>query len=490
MDLGVPLSFRVRNTFFLAYASDFDVCDEVLSPLAGWRQAGHENIGGAHAGKTEERMARLWPKGLVGRSMVVVGAILLLQLAVSLSFYASIDRAALNEDHARRVAELLVVGRRVHAVDGDGGPDAGRIMTTSYLSVAVVERPPPPPARPDPQAAHIRDDILRWEPGLASANLMLWRQRNMTGGQDLVGAMRLDDGRWLSFRSRDFARAWPMALRVTLMTVLFAGFGLAFALFVMRQMGRPLRTLTEAAHAFGHGPHAPVTVEGSADLKEVGRAFNEMQDRISALMADQARSMEAISHDLRTPLSRLRLASQFVEPADMRDLVADNVDELDGMLNSLGAYLRAQHETSVAEETDIAALAAASVDGLSPKARYSGPASLVAVTHRRPLEEALRRLVDNAVRFGGGAEVILDESGPAPTILVRDHGPGMSAEDLAQIYQPFFRADAARARDTGGFGLGVPTAARLLTRFGGGIDIANAPDGGLLVTVTPPPAGL
>lgn len=431
-------------------------------------------------------MPRVWPRGLVGRSTLVVGAILVLQLAVSLSFYARIDREALNEDHARRVAELLVVGRRVHAGSA-ADADAGRIMTTRYLDAAVVARPPRPPREPEAAAERIRQEVLRWEPELAGADLALWRERGAAGGQDLVGALRLEDGRWLSFRSRDFARAWPMAVRVALMTVLFAGFGLAFAAFVMTQLGRPLRALAEAARAVGRGPKVPVSVEGTADLREVGRAFNEMQERIGGLIEDQARSMEAISHDLRTPLSRLQLAAQYVEPQDIRELVEGNVRELDLMLASLSAWLRAQHETSAPEEVDLAALARAGADAFGGRASYRGPARLPAVTHRRPLEEALRRMIDNAVRFGGGAEVILETGGPGPRILVRDHGAGMTPEDLAQIYEPFFRADKARARDTGGFGLGVPTAARLLTRFGGGLAIANAPDGGLLATVTPPP---
>ncbi len=429
-------------------------------------------------------MPRVWPRGLVGRSMVVVGVILLLQLAVSLSFYARIDREALNEDHARRVAELLVVGRRLHAA-GAADADAGRIMSTRYLQASVVAAPPRSPRAPEAAAERIRQEVLRWEPELADADLTLWRERQTSGRRDLVGALRLEDGRWLSFRSRDFARAWPMAVRVALMTVLFAGFGLAFAAFFMAQLGRPLRALAEAARAIGHGPKVAVSVEGTADLREVGRAFNEMQDRIGALIEDQARSMEAISHDLRTPLSRLQLAAQYVEPEDIRELVEANVRELDLMLASLGAWLRAQHETSVPEEVDLAALARTTAEAFG--ASYAGPAALTIVTHRRALEEALRRMIDNAVRFGGGAEVILEPAEPAPQILVRDHGAGMTPEDLAQIYEPFFRADKARARDTGGFGLGVPTAARLLTRFGGGLSIANAPDGGLLVTVTPPP---
>jgi len=417
--------------------------------------------------------------------MLVVGAILGLQLVASISFYARIDREALREDHARRVAELLVVSQRVHALAPLAGTDVARVVTTSYLEVAVSDHPPSPPETHDPEAAAIKAAIVRWEPTLARTELSTWIRRDSLGGKDLLGAIRLTDGRWLSFRSRDFAGAWPMVLRVTLMTVLFAGLGLAFAVFVLRELGRPLRNLAKAARAFGHGPHTPVSIEGSADLRDLERAFNEMQDRIASLIADQARSMDAISHDLRTPLARLQLAAEFAEPEDVRQLFKANVAELDQMLSSLSAYLRAQHQPSVPEEVDLAKLTRDTLSALGRKARYRGPESLLITTHRGPVEQALRLLVDNAIRHGGDAEVSLQD-GPKPTIRIRDHGSGMTAEDLEQVYQPFFRGDRARSRDTAGFGLGVPTAARLLTRFGGDLNILNAPDGGLLVTLTPP----
>lgn len=419
----------------------------------------------------------------------MVAAILGLQLAASISFYAWIDREALHEDHARRVAELLVVSRRVDALTRSGEQNAGQVMTTRYLEAAVAAAPLQAQGRPDPSAEAIRRAILDWEPELAGVELSLWTRRNADGGRDLVGAMRLGDGRWLNFRSRDFARVWPMAVRVSLMTVLFAALCLVFAVFLLGQLGRPLRDLAQAARAFGRGRRAPVRVEGSADLSELGRAFNEMQDQISGLIEDQARAMEAVSHDLRTPLARLQLAAQFAEPEEIRALFVSNVEELDQMLDSLSAYLRAQHQVSAAEAVDVAALARGVLDAFGDGARYRGPDQLVLTTHRGPLEDALRRLVDNAVRHGGGAELSVQAAAGPPQILIRDHGSGMPAQDLGRIYQPFFRGDRARSRDTAGFGLGVPTAARLLSRFGGELAIANAPDGGLLVTVTPPRAG-
>ncbi|RAK57484.1 ATP-binding protein [Phenylobacterium deserti] len=422
--------------------------------------------------------------GLIGRSMLVVAAILALQLAASLSFYALIDREALREDHARRVAELLVVSRRVHA---EGGPaDVGQLMTTSYLEARVLHAPPRLPDETDSAANAIRQAMVRWEPTLEHAQLSLWTRPDRTGHIDLLGVMRLDERTWLSFRSRDDAKVWPLALRVGLTTVLFAVLCLGFSFFVLRQLGRPLRRLTDAAAEIGHRGRVAVAVEGSAELRELGRAFNDMQDRIAGLIEDQARAMEAVSHDLRTPLARLQLAADFVEPADSREMIEANVRELDGMLNSLSAYLRAQHQPSAVEIVDLPALIRSVADRWGAAATYDGPESLAASVHRSALEEALRRLLENGVRYGGQVHISLRDRAAGPEIHIRDEGPGMSEADLAHIFEPFFRADYARARDTAGFGLGIPTAARLLRRFGGDLFFANAPQGGLLAIVRPP----
>lgn len=424
--------------------------------------------------------------GLVDRSLLVVAGILVLQVVVSLFFYALIQRESLREDHARRVAELLIVSQRAHQMSGDQG-DVGRLMSSSYLQAQVARQPPPVTGRSDAAAEAIRRAMVRWEPSLAGAQLALWTRADGDGGSDLHGVMRLSDDAWLTFRSTGQSRYWPTAGRIALMTVLFATLSLAASFVILRQFGKPLRRLTAAASALGRRPHASVALEGPAEVRALGRAFNEMQDRISGLIGDQRRAMEAISHDMRTPLARLQLAAEFVRPADARELVVANVTELDALLKSLSAYLQAQHQESDLEPTDLAGLIREVLSPWGRSARYTGPASLTLPAHRTALREALVRLVENAVRHGGGAEVRLFAGADgSPRIEVRDHGPGMSPEDLAQVYEPFFRADGARARNTAGFGLGVPTATRLLRRFGGDLEIANAPDGGLLVSIQPP----
>ncbi|WP_454758591.1 ATP-binding protein [Caulobacter segnis] len=427
-------------------------------------------------------------RGFVGRSIWVVVAIVLVQLTASVAFYSAIDRQTLREDHARRIAELLVVGERVSKLSQ---VDFDKVMSSHYLQAEVVALPPegPPTTRDQTAEANaIAEYVRRWEPDLAKRPLRLWSESRPEGGRDLVGVMSLKDGRWLTFRSRNFPRPWPIALRAVATTLVFSLACVALGAYALRQLGEPLRRLTEASRHVGESPPSPIVVEGPNDIVELGRAFNDMQRRIASLIEDQAKAMEALSHDLRTPLARLTLAADYIEPDDIKALVADNTHELDAMLRSLADWLRAQHSASTAEVVDLPSLIQGVVARWPDAVRYEGDKALLVTTHRGPLEQALIRLIDNAVRFGGQAKVRLADGPDGPLIEVLDHGPGLTDEAMARIYEPFFRGDAARARDTGGFGLGIPTAERLIKRFGGKLVIGNREGGGVSARIWPPVA--
>jgi two-component system osmolarity sensor histidine kinase EnvZ len=411
-------------------------------------------------------------RGFVGRSIWVVVAIVLLQLCASVAFYSAIDRQTLREDHARRIGELLVVGERVAKL---GQADFDKVMTSHYMEAEVVALPPegPPVTRVQmAEAIAIADYVRQWEPILANRPLRLWSESRPEGGRDLVGVMGLEDGRWLTFRSRNFPRPWPIALRAVATTLVFSLACVALGAYALRQLGEPLRRLTQASRHVGESPPSPIVVEGPNDIVELGRAFNDMQRRIAGL---------------RTPLARMTLAADYIEPDDIKELVAANVGELDAMLKSLADWLRAQHSASTAEVVDLPSLIQGVTARWPDAVRYEGGKSLEVTTHRGPLEQALIRLVDNAVRFGGQASVRLVADGPdGPLIEVLDQGPGLTADAMARIYEPFFRGDAARARDTGGFGLGIPTAERLIKRFGGRLVIGNREGGGVSARIWPP----
>lgn len=427
----------------------------------------------------------------LSRLAVRAATLLLLLAAVqaiaSLAFYDVIDKETLREDHARRVAELLVVSNRLHELH----PEAvGSTMSTSHLEVALGNTPHPIPDRDDEAVAQIRSYILRWEPMLADQQLMLGLEPSRLGYGNLVGAMRLSDGHWLNFRSRDVTSGWPIALRATVLTLVTAVVSFALSLWSLRIITRPLRELTDAADAIGKGQVVPVRESGPDDLRSLARSMNAMQERIAAMLEDQARSFEAISHDMRTPLSRVTIAADLIDDAEIAGLVRDATGEMEAMLMSLQRYLRAQH---LAPEPAMMDLGLAVTDlvlgSFAGNATVEVTPGATICSWREPLLMALHPLIENAVHYGGKAKVCVEPDADGRWhVLVADEGPGISEDQFERILAPFYRIDDARARDTAGFGLGIPTADRLLQRFGGKLSFARSESGGLLVIVRVPVA--
>lgn len=430
--------------------------------------------------------------GLNLSRLAVRAATLLLLLAAvqalaSLLFYDAIDKETLREDHARRVAELLVVSQRMY----DVAPEAlARTMSTGHLEVALERQPHVLAGPQDEAVGEIRKHILHWEPTLGAKTLVLGIEPSRRGYRDLVGSMRLADGRWLNFRSRDISSGWPIALRATVLTLATAVLCLALALWSLRIMTRPLRALTDAADAIGQGQVVPVRESGPDDLRSLARSMNAMQARIAAMLEDQARSFEAISHDLRTPLSRITIAADLIDDDEIAGLVRDSTVEMEAMLMSLQQYLRAQHLAAAPETVDLGLAVADLLGGVFPgQARLEVAPDAEVQSYREPLLLVVRALVENAIHYGGFADVaVMRDADGRWTITVEDAGPGISEDEFERILAPFYRIDEARARDTAGFGLGIPTAHRLLQRFGGALAFGRAPDGGLSVRVTVPVA--
>ncbi|MBB4857474.1 signal transduction histidine kinase [Novosphingobium chloroacetimidivorans] len=417
---------------------------------------------------------------------VLVVAIGLVQVIASVSFYRAIDARTLREDHARRVAELLVVSERVSRLR----PEAlTQVMTSGHLEVALADRPTVERQLRDPDLGELAVQIVRWEPSLSDNPLHLAIVRAEKGRRDFIGSMQLADGHWLNFESQDISSMWPIALRATWMTVITALVCLALALLALRVLTHPLRRMSEAARAIGGGRRVVIRETGPTDLQNLAHAMNEMQDRIAHLVEDQARSFEAIGHDLRTPLARQKIAAELVEDPELGPLLLESNAEMEALLDSLQQFLRAQHLRSEPEPVDLHELLQAVVAPLGECVRLDCPEPAVAETYREPVQLALAALIENACRYAPTAQVTVRQQAGEWRVTIVDNGPGIPSRHFADVLEPFFRLDEARGRTTKGFGLGIPMAHRLLTRFGGGLSFADGAGGGLEVTVRIPMAG-
>lgn len=436
----------------------------------------------------------LWPGGLIGRVTAIMMIAIVLEFFGSILLHDQVDRYTVREDHARRVAELLVVGERLLDDADPHRRDAILdILSTEHLRVQQRATPTIGEASTGSDLQRMRAQIVEWEPSLADKSLRLDTAQSVThpDRRDLVGAMRLDDGQWLEFRSRDLFGHWPQLYWTIGAAALLAGGVLLAAALVVRTLGSPLRALASAADQVGHGNKVLVLEEGPRDLGQVARAFNAMQDRIGGLIADRTQALAAVGHDLRTPLSRLRLRAGLISDGDTREAMDADISEIEAMLNSVLAYLSGDSDTEPQRRIDLAALISTLVDAYADVGRevaYEGPDHLPLLSRPLAMKRAVSNLVDNGLKYGVRVRVALGRVGDQAQILVDDDGPGIPEEELEHVLSPFFRLDEARRRDTSGLGLGLAIVAKAVSREGGLLRLINRPEGGMRVEILLPAA--
>lgn len=288
---------------------------------------------------------------------------------------------------------------------------------------------------------------------------------------------------------------WPEAgarLLVALLvqTLILYGIILLPVLWVARRISRPLRDLASAAGSFDPvSPAPPLSPSGPDDLRQLIAAFNALRLRVSAMMEEKDRMLGALGHDLRTPLAALRVRIESVEDETDRARMADSVAEMNRTLDDILSLARVGRPSEPPTEVDLAAL----VDAVVEDFRDLGQDVSLAEAPRLPLRlrpglmrRAVRNLIENAVRYAGAAEVRIEAGLRAVTVIVADRGPGIPADRLEQVFDPFTRLEGSRNRDTGGIGLGLALARSIAREAGGDIGLMNRPGGGLEAALTLP----
>lgn len=311
-------------------------------------------------------------------------------------------------------------------------------------------------------------------------------------------AIRLKDDSWLIYahthRSRD---AIIRALRAGIVLTFLLLSAAAVSLVAARQLSRPIERIADAARQFGTNPQAPPIAEsGPRELRGVIRAFNAMQGQIQKFVGYRTAMLAAISHDLRTPLTRMRLRGEFVEDAEQQARLFRDVDEMQAMVDGALAFFRDDANEEAVTAFDLGGLLTTIADEYADQGvavAYEGPSH--AVYRGRPfaLKRAVTNLIENAVKHATPPAVtleqVLGEQVPEMVaIVVRDHGPGIPEDALEQVFSPFFRLDRSRNRVTGGVGLGLTAALAIVRGHGGDITLTNRPSGGLEARMTLPTA--
>ncbi|MGY3026091.1 signal transduction histidine kinase [Pseudomonas lurida] len=283
--------------------------------------------------------------------------------------------------------------------------------------------------------------------------------------------------------------ALPVAYWLPVVLVLQLALLLGCTWFAVRLAIRPLTRLARAVETLDPNAHpTPLDEKGPTEVAHAAAAFNEMQKRIAEYLKERMQILAAISHDLQTPITRMKLRAEFMEDCTDRDKLWSDLGEMEHLVREGVAYARSVHgATEASHRINLDAFLDSLVfdyQDMHKQVSLSGKSAVVLDTRPHALRRVLVNLVDNALKFAGCAELEVGSTANGElSIKVLDRGPGIAEDELVQVMQPFYRVESSRNRGTGGTGLGLAIAQQLAVAIGGSLTLSNRPEGGLCAEI-------
>ena len=351
------------------------------------------------------------------------------------------------------------------------------------LLVALLRRhlPPDRPLRIEVEDAEAPE--LAPEPPLPGPPYRHGRYPQWENFKAVLIQVPLQDGTVVSFSHRlpDEVLEWPYRLLLILL-VLLVSVGV-LATLAVRGLTRPLALLAKAAVELGRDIHRPPLPErGPLEVRRAARAFNTMQARLSRYIQDRSRVLTAVSHDLKTPLTRLRLRAELLEEPGLREKFQADLDDMEAMVQATLDYMRGAEVREPLVAVDIDAL----LESLQEDAGATGSevgirGKAQAPFQGRPLalKRCLTNLLDNALHYGKRALIRVEDGADCLRLVIADAGPGIPEAELEKVFEPFYRLEGSRSKNTGGTGLGLGIARNIARAHGGELTLRNGAQGGL-----------
>lgn len=461
-------------------------------------------------------LPRLVPRGLFGRLvLVLLAGLLLAQLATLYINLSERDQLlyraggmqlaqqisdivklldSLQSDERRKVVAIFNAPPLAVSLDrpqmaqaaGSAAADFPQTMFTAVLHYALGDNAKINVVRAEAAPGGY------WKKGPFGGAGMPGMQRRMggpgwqggaPGGAFFTVQIALRDGTWVTFDSHLSPQTTALPLRVALTLLVLLGTVIVLSLVAVRWVTGPLSSLANAAERLGEDINRPPLPEaGPVEVQRAARAFNTMQQRLSRFIADRTRVLTAMSHDLKTPITRMRLRTEMLEDEALRAKFERDLEEMEAMVTQTIEFMRDASASEPVQRLDIMAL----LESIQTDYRDTGKqvdleGRVGAPYPGRPL--ALRRcltnLVENAVRYGGRATIRAEDGPKEIAVRILDEGPGIPETELEQAFEPYFRGEASRNRETGGTGLGLGIARNIAHAHGGELVLRNRAGGGL-----------
>jgi signal transduction histidine kinase len=459
---------------------------------------------------------RLVPRTLFSRLLLVLlgGLVVaqLLSLAIHLHERGELLSQASGMQSAQRIADIVNL---LDTLEPSERPRIVRVLGTPQLAVTLGPAKPVDAAADAELPAHavLFESLLRRHLGderqvsvtatmresvTAPAAMHAYKgggmnaqdrpyapgmRRHAASVPAFVVALRLRDGDEITFDSRqpDPASHWPYRLLTSLAILLISV--IIVSAIAVRWATRPLNLLADAAEELGRNIHrAPLAEEGPAEVSRAARAFNQMQTRLIRYIEDRTRILAAMSHDLKTPITRLRLRSELLEDEPLRAKFTADLAEMESMVGTTLDFMRGIGNDEAHQPVDIMAL----LESLQADMREVGGAVSIDGGAQSPyparpqaLKRCLANLLDNAIKYGKSARIVVSDYPQRLEIRILDTGPGIPQSELEKVFDPYYRLEQSRSRETGGTGLGLTIARSVAESHGGQLTLRNRVEGGL-----------
>ena len=390
--------------------------------------------------------------------------------AAPMSIRLDRERAALLDRESDQQARTVMFGAVLRRALGDAWPVEVAVADAASFGPGMMRGPGGPR-----MGAGFGGPGMPFHPGMQNVS---------PPGLSFLAQVRLHDGSFVTFDSRQPAETenWPYRLLLSLFVLLAAV--IVVSLIAVRWATRPLNALADAAEELGKNINRPPLPEtGPLEVTRAARAFNTMQARLVRYINDRTRVLAAMSHDLKTPITRLRLRSELLDDPALRAKFAADLGEMEAMVGATLDFMRGIDAVEPEMPVDIGALLESlQADLTETGGRITIEGGTIKPYPGRPraLKRCLANLLENAIKYGGGAAVIaVEDRDDRLAICVRDQGPGIAEAELERVFDPYYRLEGSRNRETGGTGLGLTIARGIAEIHGGTLKLGNRAEGGL-----------
>lgn len=455
-------------------------------------------------------MTRRWlPHSLTAQLLLVTLPCLLLAQMLSMQIYQSERNETLGLVNSRFALQRLIsTVRLLNDTPEELHREILRTGRTENLMLRVQNEPLMPDERNPAYEGKLRHELgyadalqiyvsTEHPQGLTPPPDLIPQQRfaRMHGHMPpkdirLYGSIQLDQARWLNFSSMSDAEppAWSSHSIISLLAL--GAVLSALVIWLLRRITRPLQQLATQADEFGRGQDIPPLSEtGPSEIRETLAAFNRMQLRLNRFVQDRTQMLASISHDLRTPLTSLRLRTEFLPDSEDKQKMQQTLAVMEDMLKATLSFAREDQASDPSRPINLTSLLQSLCDDYQDAGQdvqFDEETSVIYTCRPALIRRVIQNLVDNALKYAGSAELTMRQE-PAHLLLqVRDHGPGIDEAHIEEVCKPFVRLDSARNTESGSVGLGLAIARTLIHRHGGDLLLRNHPDGGLEVTVQLP----